>query len=453
MRPSHRAFVAVGLGAFVACVVSGPVVAQSGRQPAAAKPAAAAPAHANDECLACHGDPSADRPVSPDVFRASIHGQAGVACVDCHAEVATAELPHAPKLAPVQCAACHAEPAAKYDQSVHGEARRAAPATSVAAACKDCHGTHDIRPASDPESRTYHLNLPRTCGACHGNPDIIKRGGIRIGNVVQQFQDSIHGRALARLGLMVAPACTDCHGSHDIRRKSNADSRVYRTNVPTTCGKCHEGVEHRYEDGIHGQAMRAGNASAPVCSTCHTAHHIQPVETDNWKLQVLRECGSCHTESIKTYRDTFHGQVTALGFVRTAACADCHGAHEVFPRKDPRSSVSPARIVGTCRKCHQGATPAFARYDPHADRHDKTRNPGLYYAATFMNSLLVFVFAFFGVHTTLWFGRSMRAKHVASLRAARTDRNVAAEEAQKGRDGQGGDGQGGDVAEPENEDE
>ncbi len=379
-------------------------------QPSSPKP------HANDDCLACHGDPSADRPVAPAVFAGSIHGQAGVSCVDCHRDVATAEIPHAEKLAPVVCAGCHDQPAAKYDQSVHAEARRAAPTTSVAASCKDCHGTHDIRPANDPESRTYHLNLPATCGRCHGNAEIIKRGGIKVGDVVSKFQDSIHGRALSKGGLLVAPACTDCHGSHDIRRKTTADSRIFRTNVPATCGKCHEGVEHRYEDGVHGTAMRNGNTFAPVCNTCHSAHQIQRVDVDSWKLQVLRECGSCHTESIKTYRDTFHGQVTALGFVRTAACADCHGAHEIFPRNDPRSTISPARIVNTCSKCHAGATAAFARYDPHADKHNPKRNPTLYYAARFMTTLLICVFAFFGVHTTLWFTRAVHARHVAGRR-------------------------------------
>src|SRR5512142_166770 len=166
------------VAAIVLCgLTSVPAVAQTPKAAAAATP------HSNDECLGCHGDPSADRPVSTTVFAGSIHGQSGLNCVDCHKDLATADFPHQEKVAPVACATCHDKPAGEYDQSVHAEARRAAPATSVAASCKDCHGSHDIRPASDPESQTYHLNLPRTCAKCHGNADVIKRGGIKIGNV------------------------------------------------------------------------------------------------------------------------------------------------------------------------------------------------------------------------------------------------------------------------------
>lgn len=342
------------------------------------------------------------------VLAASVHGQSGIPCVDCHTDVATADLPHADTLAPVACATCHPDPAAKYAGSVHAAARRAG--TTVAASCKDCHGTHDIRRSADPESRTNHLTLPETCGHCHGNAEIIRRGGIKIGNVFRQFQDSIHGQALTKSGLVVAPNCSDCHGAHEVRKSTNPESHIFRTNVPATCGKCHRGVEQRYAGGIHGTLVRSGNRFAPVCSTCHTAHQIRRVDADSWKLQALRECGTCHTESVKTYRDTFHGQVTSLGFVRTAACADCHGAHDILPKRNPRSTVSPERLVSTCGKCHPGATPQFVRYDPHADRHNPTRNPMLHYASRFMTSLLMFVFAFFGVHTTLWFARSVVAR-------------------------------------------
>lgn len=396
-----------------ACLVASPALAR--------RPAEAAPKPpTNDDCLACHGDPSATAAdgrsiaVLPDKFAASIHGQSGVACVDCHADLATVtEFPHAEKVAPVACATCHPEAAAQYDVSVHAASRRKSP-NSVAAACKDCHGTHGILPASNPNSPTNHFNLPATCGRCHGNADIIRRGHIAIGNVVTAFQDSIHGWALAKSGLMVAPDCTDCHHAHDIRRKSDPQSSVYRTTIPATCGKCHEGVERRYLTGIHGEALSKGNPDAPVCVTCHTAHRIQRAEGPAWKTQVLAECGSCHPESIRTYHDTFHGQETQLGFMRVATCADCHGAHDIFPPRDPRSTVSTTRIVSTCRKCHPGATASFARYDPHADKNNRQRDPLLFYAAKFMEALLIGVFAFFGIHTVLWASRAVKPGHSTS---------------------------------------
>jgi hypothetical protein len=277
----------------------------------------------------------------------------------------------------------------------------------VAAACKDCHGTHEIRRAQDPDSPTYHLNLPATCGRCHGNAEIIRKGRIAVGNVVAQFQDSIHGQALARSGLLSAPNCSDCHGFHDIKRKSDPSSRVFRTTVPATCGKCHEGIERRYQVGIHGQELAKGNPEAPVCVTCHSAHTIERVEGGSWRLQVLAECGSCHKQSIRTYRDTFHGQVTQLGLVRVATCADCHAAHDIFPKRDPRSRVSAGHLVATCGRCHKGANASFVKYDPHADRADRARNPLLFYAAKFMTVLLTGVFLFFGVHTVLWISRSV----------------------------------------------
>jgi hypothetical protein len=280
----------------------------------------------------------------------------------------------------------------------------------VAATCVDCHGTHDVRPKGDPESRTYHLNLPKTCGRCHGDPEIIKRGKIAIGNVYSHFQDSIHGRALSRSGLLVAPNCSDCHGAHEIQRQKNPDSRVHRLNIPNTCGKCHQGVESKYEAGIHGTMLRKGNQFAPVCADCHTAHDIKRVDAESWRMQVLSECGTCHAESIRTYRDTFHGQVNSLGFVRVATCADCHGAHDVFPKRDGRSAIAPARLVKTCQTCHAGANAGFVRYDPHAERENRARNPTLFYAAHFMDSLLIGVFAFFGIHTALWFTRTIRVR-------------------------------------------
>jgi nitrate/TMAO reductase-like tetraheme cytochrome c subunit len=301
---------------------------------------------------------------------------------------------------------CHDDATSKYDRGVHARARRVDPG-SPAAACVDCHTPHEIKSASDPTSTTYKLNLVATCARCHGDPAIISRG-IEAGNVPAAFHDSIHGRALEKAGLIVAPSCGDCHRTHDILPKSDPESPIHRTKVPSTCGTCHAGVRTAFSGSVHGAALARGMPSAPACQTCHTAHAIQRTEREGWQLEAVEECGTCHAEALRTYRDTFHGQVEALGFTRIAKCADCHTPHDIHPTEDPRSSVSQAKLVATCSTCHPAASANFVKYDPHADKRDRARSPQVYYAAQLMNVLLAGVFTFFGLHTTLWFWRAYR---------------------------------------------
>jgi predicted CxxxxCH...CXXCH cytochrome family protein len=386
-------------------------------------PAAAAPP-TNDDCLTCHADEvsRADgrkiAPVGPS-FAASVHGQAGAACVDCHMDLGKGELPHAEKLAKVDCSPCHGAQATQYEKSWHAEERRKSP-ESKAATCADCHGTHDILPSKDPKSRTNHFNVPATCLACHGNPAIVPTAA-RVAKTgdPSHFGDSIHGAALQKSGLSVAPNCATCHGSHGIRRPADPESKVSREHVPATCGGCHGKILTAFQTGVHYEAMIKGNPKAPVCVNCHSAHEIRTPETVAWKVGVIKECGTCHADLIETYRDTYHGQVTELGFARVATCADCHGSHAIHAPSDPASTVSKQNILSTCRKCHKTATSNFARYDPHADHKNRQRNPLLFYTAKFMKWLLIGVFSFFGVHTLLWLPRSIQARQVHSRRKHR----------------------------------
>jgi hypothetical protein len=385
---------------------------------AADKPAAPA----NDDCLSCHEDASLEGTggrkvgVPKDHFAASVHGQAGVACVDCHADLArTTDFPHAEKLASADCTSCHAESVSQYSAGVHGQSREKQ-GGGLAAACTDCHGpAHEIRTSKDPKSATYHFNLPATCGRCHGDTKVIERAGIEAGNVSARFEDSIHGKALSRSGLLVAPNCATCHSHHDIRRRDDPASRVARTSVPATCGSCHAGIKERYDQSVHAAAVAQGHPGA-VCSDCHTAHEVRAADEPAWRLDVVRECGSCHEESRRTYHDGFHGQASSLGFARVALCADCHGSHEIFAAGDPRSTVAPANRTATCGRCHPGASARFVQFDPHADPQSRERSAPVYYTARFMKILLAGVFAFFGVHTLLWFPRELRA-----MRAAREE--------------------------------
>jgi nitrate/TMAO reductase-like tetraheme cytochrome c subunit len=377
-----------------------------------AKPSAAAatPAPTADDCLACHDDATLKRAngtpltVPKAAFAASVHGQLN--CVDCHADLAHAELPHPEKLAKVDCASCHADEVALYKQSAHAAAR--AGGAEIAATCTSCHGTHDIRGSKDPQSRTYHFNIAATCAACHGNKDVIAKGHIAAGDVATPFADSIHGRGLSRSGLLVAPTCSDCHGPHDIRRKSDPASRVSLANTAATCGKCHEGIALQFAGSVHSSVLAKGNNGAPSCQTCHTAHAIGQAGNAEWQLSVVSQCGTCHEDKLKTYRDTFHGKATKLGFRAVATCADCHGNHRILPASDPASPIARANLVQTCGKCHANASASFVQYDPHADKHNPERNAGLFYASKMMQGLLFGTFGFFGLHTLLWLVRSLK---------------------------------------------
>ncbi len=355
-------------------------------------------------CLGCHGqsgfvdEQGHSLRIDPKEFSSSIHGALG--CQACHSDVT--EFPHKLPVKKVACGACHSSESSDVDESVH----QAVMESASSPACLKCHGNpHSIVSVHDSRSPVYALNLPRTCGTCHGNPELAKKYGLP--NVYALYIDSIHGFALTRDGLLVAATCTSCHGAHKILGPQDPNSKVFRKNVPATCGSCHAGIEAKYLKGAHGKALEAGASEAPVCTSCHTAHSIESVRTTAWQLKTTAKCGSCHASRAETYHDTFHGQVTALGFVVTARCWSCHEAHEILPASDPASSIAPANLAKTCGNCHGEVTRSFTTYDPHANHRDSAHYPGLYYTARFMNFLMLAVFTFFGLHTILWFIRSM----------------------------------------------
>jgi hypothetical protein len=359
------------------------------------------------DCLACHDvTPTAAQKAEPvslyvshEQFHSSVHGDLG--CTSCHSDVQG--FPHVPKPEKVSCATCHSEAEDHFDQSIH--AAKWDVQKLRYPACLECHGNpHGILGKTDSRSPVYPLNLPRTCGRCHGNAALAKRYGMQ--DVWALYVDSIHGFALTRDGLLVAASCNSCHGAHRILSPTDPRSRTYRTNIPGDCGSCHAGIERLYFEGVHGKALRAGSSGAPVCTDCHTVHSIERVQRVSWQARTVTTCGNCHGEELQSYRDTFHGQVTELGFVATARCWSCHDSHEILPPSDPRSSVAPQHLLTTCGKCHRGITASFVSFDPHPNPRDRARDPTLHDAWLFMNLLLLSVFGFFGLHTLLWMVRS-----------------------------------------------
>ena len=289
------------------------------------------------------------------------------------------------------CLACHGDADSKRPdgRTIAVDAKRFDVSTHGPLACVDCH-------AEAGKELPHPDKLPKVaCGSCHED-------------VAGKYHDSMHAFAREKAGLLGAPSCADCHGTHDIVPHTVKTSRVFRDRIPATCGSCHAGVLEKYDAGIHAAALKHGASNAPVCVDCHSTHAITRTDTDTWRLGVTAECGTCHDKVVESFRRTFHGKVTELGFTRVAACADCHGAHDILPAANRASTVSKARLVATCGKCHAGATERFVQYDPHPNPSDYSRGAVLWWASRFYWLLIPGCFGFFGLHSALWYWRSRK---------------------------------------------
>jgi len=340
---------------------------------------ASAPAFAQIDCADCHDEGPSDQ---------SVH--AGFDCTDCHSDIS--EYPHPEKLelGPGVCAQCH-DVGDTLAQSVHGGM----------VGCQDCHGTaHDILPLDDLDSKMSPVKQPATCGSCHETDD----------GLITGYLDSVHGRALLKAGLVTAaPSCSDCHGSHDILAVDDPKAKVSHQNLPNTCGRCHQGILDEWKGSTHGEVWEAGSDQGPVCETCHSSHWIERPESRAVRLEFPETCGECHKQKHGSYRDSFHGEVTDLGFVAGAICSDCHTPHNNRPESDPQSSINPAHLMATCGQCHSNVSKAFLTFDPHAEPENPNDGKLLHWIWLFMTVLLIGVFGFFGLHTVLWLQRALVA--------------------------------------------
>jgi hypothetical protein len=249
------------------------------------------------------------------------------------------------------------------------------------------------------------------CARCHreGQKAAVRYTG-RQHEIIQHYTESIHGKGLLKSGLTVTATCTSCHTAHGVLPRTDPESTVNPKNVPATCGKCHHGIQDQFVASIHSANVTKTGQELPVCSDCHSAHSIRRADEDGFKLEIMNKCGRCHSEIAKTYFDTYHGKVSRLGYTKTAKCYDCHGAHDIQKVTDPRSHLSRANVVATCRQCHADATRRFAGYLTHATHHDPKKYPFLFWSFWGMTALLVGTFVVGGVHTLLWLPRAVEMR-------------------------------------------
>ncbi|OGC95973.1 MAG: hypothetical protein A2W25_09525 [candidate division Zixibacteria bacterium RBG_16_53_22] len=372
------------------------------------------------DCMSCHGKgelttirdgQTISLYIDTLETKSSIHRN--TACAQCHTGASPSQKrPCATIVTKVDCSICHAEVVNVYQTSTHGTlAERGDP---NAPTCLDCHGKHGAKEHRNTTSPTYPTNVPELCGKCHreGNKAAVRYKGDEK-NIVNSYVESIHGKGLLESGLVVTAMCTDCHTAHHELPHDNPASSINRDNIAQTCATCHNGIYEQYAKSIHFPNGSKTEKPLPMCNDCHTSHTISRTDQEGFKLSIINQCGRCHEEVMETYFETYHGKVSKLGYTAAAKCYDCHGAHNVLPTWDPKSTLSRDNIVETCARCHEGSHRRFAGYLTHATHHDRKRYPVLFYTFWFMTILLIGTLTVSGIHTALWLPRSfqMMKKH------------------------------------------
>ncbi len=374
----------------------------------------AGPAKPNP-CLSCHD-------VDAEKFARSAHAK--VACTACHP--GTERQPHVGKPGKVDCASCHASQVKAYQGSVHGLALKQG--DGQAATCTSCHGVaHQALKSSDAAAPTAKANLATTCGNCHSNPDFLAKHKLGMAKPVEAYRNSTHGRQVAK-GNAGAPSCSDCHGSHDVRKGSDPTNPTHRANISASCGACHPDVQKAFEESVHGGAVKRGIQGAPTCTDCHGEHNIlapsEPGSLVNPARVSKATCARCHgdarlaerynlgADKVAAFEDSFHGLALKGGSATAANCASCHGVHNILPSTDPRSLIHANNLGATCGKCHQGIGTKFITGRVHILPGTDSEHPVVrWIRITYVWTIIPLTIGFMLLHNALdWFKKVRHRK-------------------------------------------
>ena len=256
------------------------------------------------------------------------------------------------------CVDCHKDVNAKKD--VH---------TQLGISCHDCHG--------DLHRKPTRQELPDFCGKCHSSAAFMKQfnPAARV-DQVNEYWTSRHGQLLKTGDTKVA-VCIDCHSHHDIRRKSQQDSPVYKTHVAETCGRCHGEEQARWKVSVHAKAvLEKGDVAAPTCNDCHGNHGAVPPGVE----AISFVCGRCHAREAELFRKSPKHEAWAKHneMMSGMSCATCHAEgvraqvavtqfSECITCHENHGVVRPTvALLGTlpetpCAFCHEGIGPLAAR--------------------------------------------------------------------------------------------
>ena len=320
--------------------------------------ATAGPAVANSDCMDCHeaefkprkkGLPPEWIGVRPEIFAHSAHGKLN--CVDCHSSVT--EVPHANKLPPVQCVACHQKALEKHAFHPRLLANPVPPGRDTS--CIECHGNHDTVPVKQKDFAFADGRQTESCGRCHEAAR-------------KDFVASAHGMHPAG-AKRLTPDCLTCHSRAITSSAAGGSSVELKLAQAALCESCH--VERAdvadkslrgakfvasFNLSVHGAALAGGRADSATCVDCHGAHAANNASVASAHVSRLRisgTCAACHAKQAQEYSTSVHASALAKGNLDSPVCTDCHGEHDIRKHTDPTAPVHNTNLAQqVCAECH-----------------------------------------------------------------------------------------------------
>lgn len=395
----------------------------------------------SQSCLKCHLDekmfPGSDIGSAKFVaqYKTSIHssieknGQEAAGCSDCHGNhmIQDPENPSASvnrNKIPQTCGKCHADIEKDFMTSEHGKSLLN---KSVAApTCISCHREHSIEAVSK-SSEFSKINQVEMCLKCHLEGKLPHKNYKGEEVLITNYKDSYHYIALKN-GNTEAATCSDCHGSHMMKKFDDPVSKIYKKNIANTCGKsgCHVKQLVEFEGSTHDVSiMNNENSDAPSCNGCHGNHQILKKDEGTNRLAsskgLVQLCSDCHssvelnekynlrTGRTKSYLDSFHGLAIRGGSKTAANCESCHGNHNIRPSTDSLSTIHKKNLPQTCGKCHPGAVNAFFNTPIHIVEASED-SPILYWVKYFYISMIFGLIGFMVLHNVFDFFKKFGKK-------------------------------------------
>lgn len=392
-------------------------------------------------CFTCHKDAPVKHSFHPQMIRANgMNGSPDMSCKNCHGKHdVTSPKVEGSKFHPTKlvgsCGACHTDIHSKFVKSAHGKANTAG--IHGAPNCLKCHLNPIALIHAGVDTAQHKIAQEKMCLSCHlDNPDVRARVSPTV-RFIAAYESSVHGTALLK-GNGKAANCVDCHGSHEMNKASESKSGVNKMNIPNRCAQCHVDIAKQFSESIHGIALQKGITNAPACTDCHGEHNIlrhtdekSPVAAVNVSTQVCTPCHSSMKLSEKfgipsnrtqTFADSYHGLAIRGGSAEAANCASCHGAHNIKPSNDPTSNIHKSNLAKTCGKCHPGANQKFTIGSVHVTTEEKV-DPILYWISNLYIVLIVVAVGGMFLHNVFDF--FMKAKHTLMIRRGMIEEEYA----------------------------